>query len=63
VLPSAALSLDVANRHPTAAFTVRTFSWMIEGLDEGHHTVDVYFFNNNRSSNAGNRTLAIEIYN
>jgi hypothetical protein len=63
VLPSAALSLDTANRHPTGAFTVRTFSWMIEGLDEGHHTVDVYFFNNNRTSNAGNRTLTIEMYN
>jgi hypothetical protein len=62
VLPSAALFLDTAIR-TRVAFSVRTFSWMIEGLDEGHHTVNVYFFNTNRTSNAGNRTLTIELYN
>jgi hypothetical protein len=62
VRPSSALSLGTAST-PSDAFTVRTFSWMIEGLDEGHHTVDVYFFSNNRTANAGNRTLTIEMYN
>ena len=62
VLPSAALSLDVPSTNP-AAFTVRTFSWMKKGLDSGLHTVRVYFQSNNRTANAGNRTLTIELYN
>jgi hypothetical protein len=62
VLPSAVVTLDTATTPPGAA-TVRTFSWMKEGLDSGQHTVDVSFFNSNRSADAVNRTLTIELYN